>query len=127
MRRDIIEGLVVANGIYDIASAIGILLFFQLPVLRTLANLHIKMFRFDEDRKNATFRRALAYWIFTYGCTRIVILARTPLTDYLAIVSYLIEAMVYLIEDAVHTRVDRKKALWVCCSSILLGVSITFC
>jgi hypothetical protein len=127
MHRNVIEGIVVANGIYDIASAVGILLFYRLPALRVLANLHIKMFRFDEDRKNATFRRALAYWIFTYGCIRMAILARTPLTDYLAIVSYLIEATVYLIEDAVHTRVDRKKAIWVCSSSILLGASITFC
>jgi hypothetical protein len=127
MDRNIVEGIVIANGIYDIMSAIAILLFYQLPFLRSLANLHIKMFRFDAERNNDTLRNMLAYWILTYGCTRIAIFARNPLTDYLVMLSYFIEAFVYLIEDAVHTRVDRRKAIWVCSSSVLLGVSISFC
>lgn len=114
--HNIVECIVIANGMYDIASAISILVFTRMPLLNLLGRLHTQMFLFED----ALSSRLLAYWILTYGCIRMAIIARNTLTHCLVMASYFIEAAVYLVEDVVHASVHTWKATWVVFSSCLL-------
>lgn len=124
MDRNLVDGIVTANGIYDIVSAASILFFPQLHCLHWLANLHIHMFKLEQDMQNPALQRVLAYWIFTYGCTRLAISARNPTADCLVMASYFTEAAAYVAEDMVHARVHRWKAAWVGASSCVLAFAI---
>lgn len=84
---DPIKLFIHINGIFDIILGTGILL--NIPVLR---HIHLSIFK-QSDPKH---RRLLAYWILNYGIIRFFSLW----SNYrlLIQISYLLEAISYLIE-----------------------------
>jgi hypothetical protein len=83
---DIIKLFIHMNGIFDIVLGTGIL--FNMPALRCI---HLSLFK-QYDSKH---RRLIAYWILNYGIIRLF----SFYCDYrLLQVSYILEALAYLIE-----------------------------
>lgn len=97
--------VLVANGAYDIASATAVLLFTD----SGLAQLHTGMFA-DPHLIPPLVLRMRAYWLYTYGVTRLVAgLAFTSGTLLLAVSTYAIEALCFEYEALFeHTMAQWK-------------------
>ena len=129
--QQILSYIIKLNGLYHILCAISILdwdkdVGIDIPVLKTL---HLSMFlnHFVNDsiadtdiasteKKNALFKRVLAYWIFTYGAIRLF-----SSENCVIAYSYYIEAAVVANELLVKQTMHINRAYFVICSSILLG------
>jgi hypothetical protein len=131
MWQQILSYTIKLNGLYDILCAISILdwdkdIGINIPVLKTL---HLSMFLnhfvngsiadtdiVSTEKKNALFKRVLAYWIFTYGAIRLFS-SENRVIAY----SYYIEAAVVANELLVKQTMHTNRAYFVICSSIFLG------
>lgn len=118
----ILDWIVAANGVYDVMCAVGILFLPNTIFFSKLAQLHPTMFAEAADQNHPILRRALAYWLITYGAVRIAIFVRCDAVDYLGAVSYFVEAAAFAFEDVVHNTTVRQKVAWVSWSSVLLGI-----
>jgi hypothetical protein len=116
-----LDSLVAVNGVYDIMCAIGILFLPNMCIFSTLARLHSGIFTATVDPTHPLLQRVLAYWILTYGITRMAIIMHVNAIDYLVATTYFLEAAAFVWEDAVHATTQRRKVLWVSCSSTILG------
>jgi Erg28 like protein len=117
-----LDFLIVANGVYDILCAVGILFLPNTPVFCTLARLHPTMFKHKQEQNNAVLCRFLAYWLLTYGAVRIATSLDDVMIDYLAAITYFIEAAAFEYENVVFHNTQRSKVTWVTCSCMFLGI-----
>jgi hypothetical protein len=105
------------NGVYDVACALCML---WLPA-SLLGRLHLSVF----SRHTKDAHRLLAYWVLTYGLDRIIAgLWRSPPTDAIAALSYLVEAAAYYNEASVHNSVHVGKASFVYLTSLVLSALV---
>lgn len=113
-----VDASVLVNGVYDVACAFSIL---WRPVSR-LARLHLHVFN---ELNTPAAHRIFAYWVMTYGLSRIVAGAYTsPATDAIAVLSYLTESAAYYNESSFLTGVDAGKARFVYLSSLFLSAVV---
>jgi len=113
-----LHALVLANGAYDVACAACIL---WLPRSR-LGRLHLAVFK---ERATPAAARVLAYWVMTYGLSRVVAGAcATRTTDAAAALSYLAEGAAYFAEAHVFASADAGKAGFVWVSSLLMCAAL---
>jgi len=89
--------IIKLNGIYDIICSVSILDYNIIPNLR---NLHLKMFKYNNDNK--LFERFFAYWIFTYGVMRLF--GSYAIASY----SYYLEAL-FFFNEYLHNSVHNEK------------------
>jgi len=100
------------NGTYDVACALCML---WLPA-SLLGRLHLSVF----SRHTQDAHRLLAYWVLTYGIDRIIAgLWRSPQTEAIAALSYLVEAAAYYNEASVHASVHVGRARFVYLTSLI--------
>jgi hypothetical protein len=118
----LLDWVVGGNGLYNIMCAIGILFLPKTLLFSRLAQLHPTMFTSLSDQTNPVVRRVLAYWLLTYGFTRLAVVRHCDNVDCLVGMTYFLEAAAFGLEDVVHHTTSRFKAVWVCNSSILLGI-----
>lgn len=104
-----IHGIVLLNGIYDIACSLSILGILDSPFLSTI---HLKLFNIHTDDLS---KRYLAYWIFTYGMIRIT--HSSNLVPY----SYYIEA-IFFANEILNGTVHLFSTLFVVVTSIFIGI-----
>lgn len=90
--HDYARVLLIINGIYDLACACSILVF-PVPVL---SSLHTGMF----TETSPVTRRLLAYWILTYGSSRLAV-GMTSGSCLVAALTYFAEAFCFAHEHFV--------------------------
>jgi hypothetical protein len=122
----VIKWILLSNGVYDILCALSILSHGKLPLVGCLAQLHSTMYKEEIQKRDlfdSVFKRMLAFWIFTYGCIRLVAgLDASYFMDILAAVSYFIEAVAFEYESRVGDSMDQAKVTFVSIFSGALGV-----
>jgi hypothetical protein len=80
------------------------------------------MFEKEEHSSHPIIRRLLAYWIFTYGCVRLV----SGVTNgrVLGALSYFIEAFCFEYELFAGATLHVKKVRFVSICSVALGMMV---
>ena len=111
MKLNLIQQLVIFNGLYDILCAVSILKIINIPILD---KLHLSMF-IDEPTEQE--KRWIAYWIFMNGCIRISLQNK-----YLISISYLIEAIVIINECFIYKKIKIFNGLFVSITSLILAI-----
>ena len=111
MNLNLIQQLVIFNGLYDIICAVSILKIINIPILD---KLHLSMF-IDEPTEQE--KRWIAYWIFMNGCIRISLQNK-----YLISISYLIEAIVIINECFIYKKIKIFNGLFVSITSLILAI-----
>jgi len=94
MNLNLIQQLVIFNGLYDILCAGSILKIINVPLLN---KIHLSMFINEPTDQE---KRWIAYWVFMNGCIRISLQNK-----YLISISYLIEAIVIINECFIHKQI----------------------
>ena len=87
---DVVDKILLANGVYDIACACSILWLHGVHGLDVLSDLHATMFQNEEHVHHPVIRRLMAYWVMTYGVVRTTAGFQREL--------YLVGALTYFIE-----------------------------
>ena len=108
-----IQQLVIFNGLYDILCAFSILKIINVSLLN---KLHLSMF-IDEPTEQE--KRWIAYWVFTYGCIRLL-----ANNKYLISISYLIEASVIINECFIHKQIYIYNGIIVPILSLSIAIAI---
>ena len=111
-----LQQLVIFNGIYDILCALCLLKIISIPILN---KIHLSMFINEPTDQD---KRYMVYWIFTYGCIRILWLIH--LNNYLVIISYLIEAIVMINECVIHKQIYIYNGIIVSIISFIIAIFI---
>lgn len=112
----ILNYLVFLNGIYDLLCALFILLFPN----TIIGKIHSSIF------KNQINNRLLAYWIVTYGFTRLFILQQNKTIDLIIAITYFCEAFAYGYEYIYYNTTIKYKTTFVSISSLIIG-SLILC
>jgi len=124
-QSQIINTILLLNGIYDILCSVGIVWFSNIPVFSELSELHTGMFSKESDRENPVIRRLLAYWLMTYGMVRLAAsLSQTRPLYIVAAMTYFIEAGCFEYENRVGETLISYKATFVSILSIVFGVLV---
>jgi hypothetical protein len=122
---EIINLILLLNGVYDILCAAGILWFSDVPGFSVLAKLHTDMFAKEEHRQNPVIRRMMAYWLMTYGMVRIAAgLSRTPHLYIIAAMTYFVEAGCFEYENRVGRTMIPSKVAFVSGLSVVFGLFV---
>ena len=109
----LVSALLLVNGTYDVVCAACIVWAPESGPGR----LHLGVFKQAETRGA---NRVFAYWVLTYGLDRIVAgVCRTPGTNAIAAVSYLVESAAYY-NEAREGSVYKSKARFVSVASLVL-------
>lgn len=132
--------IVFINGVCDMACAASHLLGSQ----NFLTSMHVDMF----DRRGnggelasaaGLQQRMLAYWIFTYGVVRCMVVAAfsskkggaaaagivgSPEVLLVVASSYLVEGLAYGLEGFVYRTADVRKVAWLAGTSFTLGLAL---
>ena len=119
-----VHALVFLNGVYDFLCFLGIMWFKRLPFV---SSAHLRVFRSEEDTVNPLTRRLLAYWILTYGTTRMLAGALehdSYALDCAAAVSYLIEVFGFEYELCVERTVIRSKVTFITLASLPIATAL---
>lgn len=127
--------IIAANGVYDLACALAILLPPRYEPLRFLGRynplprlgaLHHNCFLQQCPSCTPLVKRLLAYWIATYGLVRASVLCMSRPTSTvhtrLVIASYVIEATSYGLEAYKYSAADRTRALAIIILSVPFAV-----
>lgn len=104
--NNIIESLVLLNGIYDIICGLSIISELNIPFF---SKIHLDMMEYKPIIKSY-----IGYWIFTYGFMRIY-------NKKMAIYSYLIESIFYC-NELINYRLNEKKGIFVIICSINIAI-----
>ena len=124
-QSQIINTILLLNGIYDILCSAGILWFSNIPGFSELSKLHTGMFSKESDRENPVIRRLLAYWLMTYGMVRLAAsLSQTRPLYIVAAMTYFIEAGCFEYENRVGETLISTKVAFVSILSIVFGVLV---
>jgi len=107
------QQLSIFNGLYDILCAVSILKIINIPILN---KLHLSMFINEPTEQE---KKWIAYWIFTYGCIRLL-----ANNKYLISISYLIEASVIINECFIHKQIYLYNALFVSIISFIIAILV---
>jgi hypothetical protein len=102
MKFELIPCLLIFNGIWDHISCLAILVSRRGP--------HLTLFVLPPD-DSATYR-FMAYWILTYGWIRLmcgIYWAQCPQCKFLAVTTYVIEAVGFEYEWYVGKAISRNK------------------
>ena len=110
---NVMQQLVIFNGLYDILCAFSIVKIINIPILD---KLHLSMF-IDEPTEQE--KRWIAYWIFTYGCMRVSLQHK-----YLISISYLIEAIVIFNECIIHKQIYVYNGIIVSIISFIIAMFV---
>ena len=113
MKLNLIQQLVIFNGLYDILCAVSILKIINIPILD---KLHLSMF-IDEPTEQE--KRWIAYWIFMNGCIRISLQNK-----YLISISYLIEAFIIANECFIHKQIKIYNGIIVSTLSLVIAILV---
>jgi hypothetical protein len=122
---EIINLILLLNGVYDILCSVGILWLSDMPVFSVLSKLHIEMFAKKEHNENPVIRRLLSYWLMTYGMVRIAAgLSRTPHLYIIAAMTYFVEAGCFEYENRVGRTMIPSKVAFVSGLSVVFGLLV---
>ena len=113
MKLNLIQQLVIFNGLYDMLCAFSILKIINIPILD---KLHLSMF-IDEPTEQE--KRWIAYWVFMNGCIRISLQNK-----YLISISYLIESSVIINECFIHKQIYIYNGIIVPILSLSIAIAI---
>lgn len=108
---NIINKIVLLNGIYDILCGLSILKIIKISYLDTL---HLSMIKIKTDEIS---KRFLGYWILTYGIMRLFVYNKIIIS-----LSYLIEALVIFNEYYIYNTIIKEKGLFVIILSLILSI-----
>ena len=123
--NNVINVILLINGIYDLCCCCGILFFPTIPGFSQLSKLHVTMFSEEKDIQNPVIKRLLAYWIMTYGMVRTAAGARREFViDIAAAITYFIEALCFEYESRVGKTMIQSKVTFVSAFSFVLGVMV---
>ena len=111
-----LQQLVIFNGLYDILCALCIIKITNIPLLN---KIHLSMFINDPTDQE---KRWIAYWVFTYGCIRLLWLIH--LNKYLISISYLIEVIVMLTESFIHKQIYIYNGIIVSVLSAIIAIAV---
>ena len=108
---NVMQQLVIFNGLYDILCAFSIVKIINVPILD---KIYMSMFINEPSEQE---KRWIAYWIFTYGCMR-----TSLLNKYLISISFLIEAIVIINECFIYKKIKIFNGLFVSITSLILAI-----
>jgi len=117
---DVVDKILLANGVYDIVCACSILWLHEVHGLGILSDLHATMFQDEAHVHHPVIRRLMAYWVLTYGVVRACAGFQRELYMVGAL-TYFIEAVCFEYESLVGGTVIRYKATIVSVVSLLMG------
>ena len=110
---NVMQQLVIFNGLYDILCAFSIVKIINVPILD---KIYMSMFINEPSEQE---KRWIAYWIFTYGCMR-----TSLLNKYLISISFLIEAIVIINECFIHKQIYIYNGIIVPILSLSIAIAI---
>jgi hypothetical protein len=119
----IVDVVLIANGVYDLACAASILWLEDAPGFCMLAKLHPTMFAEAKHSQHPVIKRLLSYWLITYGMVRIIAgCHRDNMLDIAAALTYFIEGFCFAYESKVGKTMDVRKVQFVSIVSASMGV-----
>ena len=110
---NVMQQLVIFNGLYDILCAFSIVKIINIPILD---KLHLSMF-IDEPTEQE--KRWIAYWVFMNGCIRLSLQNK-----YLISISYLIESIVIINECFILKQIYIYNGIIVSLLSVIIAIAI---
>lgn len=113
MNKNLIIGLVLLNGIYDIFSGL-----FQ--------NFHIAHSMVFNDNNDNIQNRFLKYWILTYGLIRLFIIFNNTYVNYIIIFTYIIEIIVFNYEYFFYKSVKFYNTIIITLLSFIIIFNILY-
>ena len=113
MNLNLIQQLVIFNGLYDIICAVSILKIINIPILD---KIHLSMFINEPTNQE---KRWIAYWVFMNGCIRLSLQNK-----YLISISYLIESIVIINECFIHKQIYIYNGIIVSLLSVIIAIAI---
>ena len=113
MNLNLIQQLVIFNGLYDIICAVSILKIINIPILD---KIHLSMFINEPTNQE---KRWIAYWVFMNGCIRLSLQNK-----YLISISYLIESIVIINECFIHKQIYIYNGIIVPILSLSIAIAI---
>lgn len=118
----LINNILFYNGIYDIICAFSILYYNKNNIF---SNIHINIFKLEEEKNNPLVRRLLAYWILTYGMIRLFSSFYNNKDIYIiSALTYFIEAFCFEYECLINNNTNSYKIKFISIFSFILGVFI---
>ena len=112
---NIVQIVLLLNGLYDIICSLCIL--FRIQIFFLHPNIFL-------NNHNKIINRLLAFWIMTYGFIRLLASFNSQYI-LIASITYFIEAFYYLYELQFNT-IHREKAIFVSLFSLILGLFILY-
>ena len=107
-----IQMILILNGLYDITCALSILFLTKYRRLGYFSKIHMGLFIEENDAQHPILRRFIAYWIMSYGLTRLyagmMYAYKSPEVAVFASLTYISESIGFENEanhyDTVHKR-----------------------
>ena len=111
-KMNLIQQLIIFNGIYDILCALCI-----------LNKIHLSMFINEPKEQN---KKYLAYWVFINGYIRFLagIYMFYKINKYLVSITYIIEARVIANECFIHKTIKPFNGIIVSIMSLILAILV---
>jgi hypothetical protein len=113
MEWEAAQVLLIANGVWDLCCAVSILF-----GVSPLQNVHMSVWKEEEDQDNTAARHLMAYLILVWGGMRLMAAGGWGLEW--AWVSYLIETNVFACETLLFERMHAGQGMAVSVASFLL-------